>query len=127
MSQIRAVESAAPERITLATYVVGFVLSVVLTLLAFWLVSSGRLSGSSALFAIFGLALIQFCVQVLCFLHLGEDKKPRYKLMAFAFMVLVVIILAGGSLWIMDNLNYHMMTPLNPSQQKQYLHDNEGI
>ena len=110
----------------MATYVVGFLLSVLLTLLAFWLVGRHLISGGAALFAIFGLALIQFCVQVLCFLHLGEDKRPRYKLMAFLFMVLVVVILAGGSLWIMNNLNYHMHI-LTPSQQSKYLHDNEGI
>ena len=127
MSEIRTAEHGTPERTTLATYVVGFVLSVLLTLVAFWLVGTHRLGGSEALFAIFGLALLQFCVQVLCFLHLAGDKRPRFKLMAFMFMILVVIILAGGSLWIMDNLNYHMMAPLSPAQQSQYLHDNEGI
>jgi cytochrome o ubiquinol oxidase operon protein cyoD len=127
MSNIHAAEHAAPERTTLATYVVGFMLSVLLTLLAFWLVGSHRISGTPALFAIFGLALIQFCVQVFCFLHIGEERKPRHKLTAFLFMILVVIILAGGSLWIMNNLNYHMLAPLTPQQQTKYLHDNEGI
>jgi cytochrome o ubiquinol oxidase operon protein cyoD len=127
MSQVHAVEHSAPERTTLATYVVGFILSVLLTLLAFWLIGTHRLHGGAGLFAIFSLALLQFIVQVLCFLHLAEDRRPRYKLLAFVSMVVVVIILAGGSLWIMNNLNYHMMAPLSPSQQKQYLHTNEGL
>lgn len=127
MSAIHSADHSTAERTTLATYVVGFVLSGALTLLAFWLVSQGDLSGGSALFVIFTLALIQFSVQVLCFLHLGEDKRPRHKLMAFLFMILVVIILAGGSLWIMANLNYHMRRPLTPAQQAKYLHSNEGI
>lgn len=126
MSRVHAAEINQPERTTMATYVVGFVLSVLLTLMAFWLVGGHHISGSAALFAIFGLALIQFCVQVLCFLHLGEDKRPRYKVMAFLFMILVVLILAGGSLWIMNNLNYHMHV-MNPAEQAKYLHNNEGI
>lgn len=127
MSAIKISDHTAPEQLTLATYVVGFVLSVLLTLAAFWLVSQHKLTGSAALVAIFGLALLQFCVQVLCFLHLAEDQRPRHKVMAFLFMLLVVIILAGGSLWIMDNLNYHMKAPLTPAQQAKYLHNNEGI
>lgn len=127
MSQVKVAEHAAPEHSAMANYVVGFVLSALLTLIAFWLVGGHILSGSPALFAIFGLALLQFCVQVLCFLHLSDEPRPRHKMMAFLFMILVVIILGGGSLWIMNNLNYHMMAPLSPSQQKQYLHNNEGI
>jgi cytochrome o ubiquinol oxidase operon protein cyoD len=126
MSKVQAAEVEAAGQATMATYVVGFVLSVLLTLVAFWLVGRHLISGATALFAIFSLALIQFCVQVLCFLHLGEDKRPRYKIMAFLFMVLVVVILAGGSLWIMNNLNYHMHV-LTPSEQAKYLHNNEGI
>jgi cytochrome o ubiquinol oxidase operon protein cyoD len=126
MNKVQAAEVEAPERTTMATYVVGFILSVLLTLIAFWLVGRHMISGGAALFAIFSLALIQFCVQVLCFLHLGEDKRPRYKIMAFLFMVLVVVILAGGSLWIMNNLNYHMRV-LTPAEQTKYLHNNEGI
>jgi cytochrome o ubiquinol oxidase operon protein cyoD len=127
MNAVTAGRGLAKEPNAMATYVVGFVLSVGLTLLAFWLVSSGQVTTFTGLWAIFGLALIQFCVQVLCFLHLGSDRKPRFKLMAFMFMLLVVLILAGGSLWIMDNLNYHMQPPLTPAQQKRYLHDNEGL
>ena len=127
MSKVSISEHAADDRLTAATYVVGFILSVLLTLTAFWLVSRQVFSGSTALSIIFGLALLQFCVQVLCFLHLTEERRPRHKVMAFGFMIVVVVILAGGSLWIMNNLNYHMKTPLTPAQQDKYLHDNEGL
>jgi cytochrome o ubiquinol oxidase operon protein cyoD len=127
MNQVKSAEHNQPEQTTLATYAVGFVLSVILTLIAFWLIGGHHLHGGAGLFAIFSLALLQFSVQVLCFLHLAEERRPRNKLLAFVSMIVVVIILAGGSLWIMNNLDYHMQAPLTPAQQKQYLHNNEGI
>jgi len=37
-------------------------------------------------------------------------------------MILVVMILVGGSLWIMKNLNYRM----TPEQMNQYMIDQNG-
>ena len=108
----------------LSSYVVGFGLSVLLTLLAFGLVTQHLLAGNAALLAIGGLAILQFAVQVLCFLHLAGELKPRLKLMVFGFMLMVVLILVGGSIWIMNNLSYNMQAP---AQQLKYLHQNEGI
>ncbi len=127
MSAVRISDHTSRTRLTVATYVVGFVLSVLLSLAAFWLVGRHVLDGGSALFVIFSLALLQFSVQVLCFLHLAEEERPRHKLVAFLFMIVVVLILAGGSVWIMNNLNYHMQPPLSPVQQDRYLRDNEGL
>ena len=112
------------ETISRAPYVVGFSLSVILTLISFWIVSKHILTGHAALFVIACLAVLQFVVQVLCFLHLAEERRPRLKLVAFLFMLLIVSIVVVGSLWIMANLNYHMMTPV---EQSKYLHDNEGL
>src|SRR5687767_10328148 len=91
------------------SYVIGFVVSVVLTLTAYF-AAVGRLMPVRMTVAIItGLALVQLAVQLRLFLHLGQEAKPRWNLVAFGFMVLVVAILVGGSLWIMNNLNYHMM------------------
>jgi heme/copper-type cytochrome/quinol oxidase subunit 4 len=46
-------------------------------------------------------------VQLFFFLHIGRESKPRLNAAAFLFATLVVTILVAGSLWIMDNLNYH--------------------
>lgn len=105
-------------------YVVGFGLSVILTLAAYLFVTQQVFTGNSGLFVIASLGILQFIVQVLCFLHLAEEQKPRLKLVAFLFMLLVVGIVVLGSLWIMANLNYRMMVP---TEQAKYLHENEGL
>ncbi|MFZ9035365.1 MAG: cytochrome o ubiquinol oxidase subunit IV [Francisellaceae bacterium] len=94
---------------TYGSYVVGFILSIVLTLIAFWLVGFHVLPKTGAYIAIAVLALLQLFVQLYFFLHLDFGSKTRWNLTAFIFALVVVIILVFGSLWIMYNLNEMMM------------------
>lgn len=95
----------------LAYYVGGFVLALLLTVAAFLIIQRHIFVPRVALLVIAGLAVIQLAVQVICFLHLGEEDKPRWNLRMFWFMLLIVTVIVFGSIWIMDNLNYHMMSP----------------
>ena len=52
------------------------------------------------------LAVAQLFVQLILFLHLGEERKPRWNLTALIFALLVVAILVGGTIWIMNNLRH---------------------
>lgn len=88
---------------------IGFALSVVLTLGAYFLVVEHIFSGNALDFVLAGLCLTQVLVQLLFFLHLGNEPKPYWNLLVFLFMVLVVAILVLGSLWIMHNLDYRTM------------------
>ncbi len=113
----------------LRSYIIGFVSSIVLTLAAFSFVWEHVNSdhGSLHVFVtswIVGLAVIQLVVQLVFFLHLGEESKPRWNLTVFSFMLLVLIILVFGSLWIMNNLDYHMMHDKNV---ENYIIHDEGI
>ncbi len=92
-----------------AAYISGFVLSILLTLLAFYFVEQEIFQGWTLAIAISILAIGQLFVQVLFFLHLGREERPRWNLISFLFMILVVLIVVIGSLWIMYNLDYNMM------------------
>ncbi|HKR81912.1 MAG TPA: cytochrome o ubiquinol oxidase subunit IV [Candidatus Saccharimonadales bacterium] len=109
----------------LASYITGFVFSVILTLVAYYAVTQHAFSRNILIMYIIGLALIQFAVQLLYFLHLGEETRPRFKLLLFGFMLSVVLILVGGSLWIMNSMNYRML----PDEQhvKQYMNSQDGL
>lgn len=117
MTQIKSHGSLVP-------YSVGFVLSIIFTLLAYWFVVGKVFSGSMLIAAISVLAIAQLLVQVLFFLHIGKEKSPRWNLIFFGAMLVVVLVIAGGSLWIMKNLNYHGMSP---EQTDEYLLEEEGI
>jgi cytochrome o ubiquinol oxidase operon protein cyoD len=115
------------------SYIIGFGLSAALTLAAFYLAirhvnSHHVIYGHSLLIAIVvALALAQLITQLVFFLHLGRESKPRWNLMVFGFMAIVVVILVGGSLWIMYNLNYHHSQTTNPGATDSYIIHDEGI
>jgi cytochrome o ubiquinol oxidase operon protein cyoD len=96
---------------TTRSYTIGFILSIVFTLAAYFSVTEHIFSGNLLLAILFGLALIQFFIQLVFFLHLGKESKPRWNLTIFSFMILVVVMIVAGSIWIMKNLDYHMRTP----------------
>lgn len=60
-------------------------------------------------FILMTLAVFQALIQLIFFLHLGIESKPRWNLMLFFFMVLVIFIVVSGSIWIMHNINYNAM------------------
>lgn len=95
-------------------YIVGFVLSVVLTAVPFWLVMTGVLPGMVATaIIIFALALVQILVHVVFFLHLDTRSEGGWTLIAFIFTAVIVAIAIAGSIWIMYHLNTNMM-PMPP-------------
>jgi cytochrome o ubiquinol oxidase operon protein cyoD len=107
---------------TLKSYITGFAFSIILTITAYLLVVHRAFSADIIVAAIVGLALVQFLIQLVFFLHLGKETKPRWKLFVLVFMILIVLILVFGSIWIMNNLNYRM----TPEQVNTYLNNQGG-
>lgn len=97
-------------------YSIGFAGSILLTLAVYLLVTQAALSGGILLAAITILAIIQFFVQMFYFLHLGEEARPRWRTLSFVAMAGVLLLIVFGSIWIMNNLNYHMMSPMETDQ-----------
>lgn len=108
---------------TFRSYVTGYSLSIIFTITAYLLVVHKKFSTGMIVALIIGLALIQFLIQLIFFLHLGKETKPRWKLFVFIFMIVVVLILVIGSLWIMNNLN----TRMTPSQILNYVNGQSGL
>ena len=106
-------------------YLIGYALSLVLTLIAFFLTIKHVLPYNDALVILIILALIQFGVQAQCFLHLASEHGSREKLVIFAGACLVILILVSGSLWIMFTLDGRQMP--SEQQMEQYMNDQEGI
>lgn len=110
---------------TLGGYVIGFLLSVYLTITAYIITVNDSMSTIMMAGAVLGLALVQFFAQAWFFLHIGREQKPRWNLLAFAFMTMVVLIVVLGSIWIMTNLDYHHGRSPTPSDQS--LIEDEGV
>lgn len=91
------------------TYAIGFFLSLLLTLSAYLFVQTAHFPRSILFAVILACGTLQALVQLVCFLHLGKESKPRWNLAVFLFMALIAATVVAGSLLIMKSLNYRMM------------------
>lgn len=111
------------QHVSLGKYILGFVASLALTLMAYLLVTRRAASTDTLMAIICGLAVIQFLVQMVFFLHIGEERKPRWKQMVMWFMFAIIFLIIGGSIWIMNNLN----TRMTPKQMQQYMKSQDAL
>jgi cytochrome o ubiquinol oxidase operon protein cyoD len=89
--------------------ILGFIFSVIFMLGAYRIIMEGHLKYGWLLFTIIGLGILQIMAQLVFFLHLGLETKPRWNIAMFIYTIFLVLALIGGSLWIMQNLNYNLM------------------
>ncbi len=95
---------------TFSSYMLGFVLSVVLTAIPFWLVMSGVLpSKQITALIIMAFAVVQIVVHMIYFLHMNTKSENGWTMMALIFTIVMVVIALSGSLWVMSHLNSNMM------------------
>jgi cytochrome o ubiquinol oxidase operon protein cyoD len=99
---------------TVSSYIIGFVLSVILTAVPFGLVMAHAAPVAILIPVIFGLGVVQILVHLICFLHMKRGSSQMWNNAAFIFAVIVVGILIAGSLWIMYHLNMNMMPGMMP-------------
>ena len=97
-----------PHHGTMTSYVIGFILSLVFTLIPYYLVTHKSLSKDGLLATILGFAMLQMIIQLFFFLHLGREKKPHANAQFLIGTVGVIVLVVGGSIWIMHNLHYNM-------------------
>lgn len=91
-------------------YLTGFLLSVVLTAIPFWLVMGNVLpsSGMTAV-AVLAFAVVQILVHMVYFLHMNTKSEGGWNMLALIFTLVLVVIMLAGSLWVMHHLNTNMM------------------
>jgi cytochrome o ubiquinol oxidase operon protein cyoD len=91
------------------SYIVGFLLALLLTAAAFGLAAFRLLSGPASMAAIGTLAVAQIAVQFRFFLHIDLSRQKREDLQLILFTALLVLIMVAGSIWILTSLDQRMM------------------
>lgn len=114
---------------TVKTYVIGFILSILLTL-ASYIVTLIHVNSYHETIphevlipTILVFAITQLIVQLVYFLHLWQEAKPRWNLLFFISTIGVILLVVVGSIWIMQHLN-HNMTPM---QMEQYVKNSDDF
>lgn len=95
---------------TFKGYMTGFILSVILTAIPFWLVMTGVLENKNATaIAIVVFAAVQIIVHMVYFLHMNGKAEGGWTFTAMIFTIIIVVIVLSGSLWVMYHLHANMM------------------
>ncbi|WP_075180467.1 cytochrome o ubiquinol oxidase subunit IV [Pantoea sp. 1.19] len=91
------------------SYMIGFILSIILTGIPFWMVMDGGASKGTILAVVLVCAVVQVLVHLVYFLHLDSKSEGGWNMVAIVFAAIIILIVVVGSIWIMWNLNYNMM------------------
>lgn len=108
---------------SIKSYVVGYLLSLAFTLVPYYMVRSGGLTGQKLLITVLAFAFIQMFIQIFFFLHLGRGPKPFYNVIFFTATFSMILVVVFGSIFIMDNLYRNM----SPAEVTTKIGEKEGI
>lgn len=96
-------------RAELRRYLLGLVLSAVLTAAAFLSVDTHLIYGPGIVMAIVVFGLAQVGIHLVFFLHLTTAPDNANNALALAFGFLIVSLIVFGSIWIMFHMNHNMI------------------
>lgn len=100
-------------------YATGFILSVLLTAIPFWLVM-GKVLPSPKMtgFVILAFAAVQMVVHMVYFLHMNAKVEGGWSMLALLFTIALVVIMLAGSVWVMYHMNANMMPAPDPAAMR---------
>lgn len=87
-------------------YIVGYILSLVLTAIAFVLALGHGMSFKPLIIILMILAAFQILVQLFFFMHINESDGPPYHAIGLGLALLFAFAFAFMSIWIMS-FGYH--------------------
>jgi len=102
---------------SLRDYVIGFILSVILTAIPFWLVMARPIALAPTIAIIVALAAVQMIVHIIYFLHMSGKAEGGWSVVSLMFTIILVAIMLTGSLWVMYHLNTNMMPTMHDMSQ----------
>lgn len=82
--------------------VIGFVLSIVLTLISLWSVMNRVMSVTNLIALILILAVIQIFIQLFFFMHVTESKGHPWHAWMLGLGLIFVVCIIAGSIWILS-------------------------
>lgn len=91
------------------SYLVGFVLSVILTAIPFWMVMAEPFSKGVTYVTILIFAVVQIIVHLKYFLHLNFSEQGKLDTYSFMFAALIIVMVVGLSVWVIYASNAMMM------------------
>lgn len=109
MTHSAAKHAHATSQGSIKSYLIGFVLSLLLTGIPFWAVMTHQLDKATTLGVVLVLAIVQVVVHLKYFLHLDFSKEGKLNTFSFLFTAMIIVMVVGLSVWIIYSANAMMM------------------
>ena len=90
-------------------YVIGFIISIALTVIPFFMVMNGGFGKALTVSVLVITMIAQVWVQLVWFLHMKREDSQKWQVMSFWYTFLTIAILFIGSVWILSELHTFMM------------------
>jgi len=93
-------------------YVIGFVVSIILTVIPFFLVMFPDVFGFNSgviILCITLFGLTQVLVHLVFFLHMNSSSDQAWNVVSLLFTIFCIVFFIGGSIWIMRSMHFYMM------------------
>ena len=91
------------------SYLTGFVLSIILTGIPFWMVMTEAFDKGPTYITIVLLAVVQIFVHLKYFLHLNFSDQGKLDTYSFIFSAVIIVMVVALSVWIIYASNAMMM------------------
>ncbi|MYL34824.1 cytochrome aa3 quinol oxidase subunit IV [Pontibacillus yanchengensis] len=88
-------------------HVIGFALSVALTLLAVWVALYTSLSITAIVWIIVFLAVLQAGIQLFMFMHIREGEGGT-QVFTMVYSAIIGVIIVGGTIWVINAMMHSM-------------------
>jgi cytochrome o ubiquinol oxidase subunit IV len=90
---------------SLKSYIIGFILSIILTIIPLVFVLNHMMGKTALTVSILIAAVLQFVIQLFFFMHIRDGEGPRYNAVALILGIVFVLTIVIGAIWIMS-FNY---------------------
>lgn len=108
---------------SLRSYLTGFALAVILTIIPFWLVMGQVIDNRIVtVVVVLALAIAQIFVHIVYFLHLDTRSEGGWNMLVFIFAAVLVVIVLGASIWVLYNQNKNMMPGMMTGTSQPHSH-----
>lgn len=87
---------------TIVKHTLGFIASIILTLLAVYVTLHTSLALNAKITIIFGFAFIQAFLQLFMFMHLTEGRDGRLQVFKVIFAIIITLVIVVGTYWVMQ-------------------------
>ena len=90
------------------SYLAGLGSAVALTVVAFALIATHAFGRAAVLWTVAALAVVQIVCHFRFFLHIDLSKSKRDDLQLILFSTMILVLMIGGTIWVIGSANMHM-------------------